>query len=114
MLVMRRRRGEAVLIGNDIEIHILSIHRSRVKIGINAPRSIPVCAREIELVRQENLVAALSVCDAPGVMAQLSEVLNRDTVPDDPGEVADMKREALEQKEHDRRFHVQHSHAANS
>jgi carbon storage regulator len=48
MLVMRRRTGEAVLIGSDIEIHILSIHRSKVKIGINAPRSIPVCAREVE------------------------------------------------------------------
>ena len=97
MLVMRRRTGEAVLIGNDIEIHILSIHRSNVKIGINAPRSIPVCAREVELVRQENLVAALSMYDAPAFMNQLRQVL-RDGTTEIPDEIADMRREALEEQ----------------
>jgi carbon storage regulator len=98
MLVMRRRMGEAVLIGSDIEIHILSVHRSKVKIGINAPRSIPVCAREVELVRQENLVAALSVYDAPAFMNQLRQVLRRDDAPDIPDQTADMKREAMQEQ----------------
>ncbi len=60
MLVMRRREGESILIGDNVEVRILSIHGSRVKIGINAPRTIPVCAREVELVRCENLAAAES------------------------------------------------------
>ena len=58
MLVMRRRQGEAIVIGDDIEIQILDIGRTRVKIGITAPREIAVTSREVRLVRDENLMAA--------------------------------------------------------
>jgi carbon storage regulator len=58
MLVMRRREGESILIGDDIEIQILHAGPSRIKIGITAPKSIPVTAKEVKLVRQENLAAA--------------------------------------------------------
>ena len=55
---MRRRQGEAILIGDDVEIQILDIGRTRVKIGITAPREIAVTTSEVRLVREENLVAA--------------------------------------------------------
>jgi carbon storage regulator len=55
---MLRREGESILIGDDIEIRILATGGSRVKIGIAAPRSIPVVAREMKLVRAENIAAA--------------------------------------------------------
>ena len=58
MLVMRRRAGESILIGDDIEIQILHIGESRIKVGITAPRSVPVAMKEVHLVRQENLAAA--------------------------------------------------------
>ena len=58
MLVMSRRRGDAILIGDDIEIVIAHIGRSRVKVGIRAPRETPVVARELKLVGEENLAAA--------------------------------------------------------
>jgi carbon storage regulator len=58
MLVMSRRQGETILIGDDIEIVIAHISRSRVKVGIRAPREMPVMAREVKLVRDENLAAA--------------------------------------------------------
>ena len=58
MLVMSRRQGETILIGDDIEILIAHIGRSRVKVGIRAPRRTPVVAREMKLVREENLAAA--------------------------------------------------------
>ena len=58
MLVMLRREGESILIGDDVEIRILAISGSRVKVGIAAPRSIPVFAREVQLVRAENIAAA--------------------------------------------------------
>jgi carbon storage regulator len=58
MLMMSRREGETILIGEDIEIVIAHIGRSRVKVGIRAPRSISVVAREMKLVREENLAAA--------------------------------------------------------
>ena len=58
MLVMSRRQGETILIGDEIEIVIAHIGRSRVKVGIRAPRQLQVIAREIKLVREENLAAA--------------------------------------------------------
>ena len=58
MLVMSRREGDTILIGDDVEIVIAHIGRSRVKVGIRAPRTVPIMAREVKLVRDENLVAA--------------------------------------------------------
>jgi carbon storage regulator len=58
MLVMSRRKGETILIGDQIEIVIAHIGRSRVKVGIRAPRAMLVIAREVKLVREENLAAA--------------------------------------------------------
>jgi len=55
---MSRRQGETILIGDEIEIVIAHIGRSRVKVGIRAPRQLQVIAREIKLVREENLAAA--------------------------------------------------------
>ena len=55
---MRRRAGESILIGEDIEIQIIHIGESRIKIGITAPKSVPVGLKEVKLVRQENLAAA--------------------------------------------------------
>jgi len=58
MLVMRRRAGESILIGDDIEIQILHIGESRIKIGITAPKAVPVTLKEVKLVGAENLAAA--------------------------------------------------------
>ncbi len=58
MLMMSRREGESILIGDDIEIVIAQIARNRVKLGIRAPRDTMVIAREIKLVRDENVKAA--------------------------------------------------------
>jgi carbon storage regulator len=58
MLVMSRRQGETILIGDDIEIVIAHIGRSRVKVGIRAPRQMQIVAREVKLVREENVMAA--------------------------------------------------------
>ncbi len=58
MLMMSRRAGETILIGDDIEVVIAHIGRSRVKVGIRAPRETAVIAQEVRLVRDENKAAA--------------------------------------------------------
>ncbi len=58
MLMMSRREGETILIGDDIEIVIAQIGRSRVRVGIRAPRAVAIVAKEARLVREENLAAA--------------------------------------------------------
>jgi carbon storage regulator len=65
---MSRRQGETILIGDQIEIVITHIGRSRVKVGIRAPRQMPVLARELKLVCDENLTAAAV---SPAVMTDL-------------------------------------------
>ena len=75
MLVMSRRQGETILIGDDIEIVIAHIGRSRVKVGIRAPRQMPVIAREVKLVRDENLAAAAG--SPVSAFSDLSRICNR-------------------------------------
>lgn len=58
MLMMSRREGETILIGDEIEIVIAHIGRSRVRVAIRAPKETPVMAREVKLVRDENVAAA--------------------------------------------------------
>lgn len=56
--MMRRRTGETVRIGDDVEIHIAHIGRSRVILAIDAPREVRVVARETRLVGEQNRAAA--------------------------------------------------------
>lgn len=58
MLVMRRRAGESFLIGPDIEIEVLEVGHTRVRIGISAPGSVAIVRKEIALTREENMTAA--------------------------------------------------------
>ena len=60
MMVMRRREGEQIRIGENIVIHIAHIGRNKIKVGIEAPREIQVVAEEVRLVRDENAAAALA------------------------------------------------------
>lgn len=58
MLVIRRRAGESLLIGDDIEIEILDTAGSQVKLGIRAPKHVTVLRKEIQITGQQNLAAS--------------------------------------------------------
>jgi carbon storage regulator len=58
MLVIRRRAGQSILIGDDIEIEIIEVAPSRVKIGITAPKEVCVVRKEIRLTSEANRAAA--------------------------------------------------------
>ncbi|SPE30374.1 Carbon storage regulator (modular protein) [Candidatus Sulfopaludibacter sp. SbA3] len=61
MLVMRRRAGESFLIGEAIEIEVLDVCGTRVKLGIVAPESVIIQRKETKITRDENITAARSV-----------------------------------------------------
>ena len=55
MLVLSRRKGESITIGEDVELTVVDIRRSRVRLGISAPKQTPVHRKEIYLsIQQEN------------------------------------------------------------
>lgn len=54
MLILTRRTGETVMIGNDVTLTVLGVKGNQVRIGINAPKSVPVHREEIyERIKRE-------------------------------------------------------------
>ena len=61
MLVLTRKRNESIMIGDDIEIRVLSVSGEKVRMGIEAPRDIPVFRKEVYLeIQQQRLEAGTS------------------------------------------------------
>ena len=60
MLVLRRRAGECVLIGDEIEIELLAISQQGAKIGIRAPKETVVLRKELKITQDQNTRAASS------------------------------------------------------
>lgn len=59
MLALSRRCNESIMLGNDIEVSILEVKGDQVKIGIKAPKSLPIYRKEIYLqIQQSNAEAA--------------------------------------------------------
>jgi carbon storage regulator len=73
MLVIRRRAGESVFIGDEVEIEILEMTGSQVKLGIRAPKHITVLRKEIRSIRQANLAASqpISTTSLENMLEQL-------------------------------------------
>jgi len=58
MLVLTRKSNQSIMIGDDIEVSVLAIMGEKVRIGIQAPRDIPVFRKEVYLeIQQERLEA---------------------------------------------------------
>lgn len=70
MLILRRRAGEAISIGNGIEIEILEIGPSKVKLGILAPAEVPVQRKEMVRVGVQNRAAATLPWDSRATLVQ--------------------------------------------
>lgn len=59
MLVLSRQRDETIMIGDDIEVTVVDIRGDKVRLGINAPKSISVHRKEVyDAIRNENRAAA--------------------------------------------------------
>lgn len=72
MLVLTRRKGESIIIGEDIAIHVLEVSGDAVRIGIKAPKEVSIYRREIyEAILKENIAAAR---DAAGMSQQLKSI----------------------------------------
>ena len=64
MLVLTRRLGESINIGDNIKITVVDIDGKQVKIGIEAPRDVAIFREEVyERIKQENLKASGATAD---------------------------------------------------
>ncbi|MCR5303868.1 MAG: carbon storage regulator CsrA [Lachnospiraceae bacterium] len=63
MLALSRKRGESLIIGNNVEVTILDVKNEQVKIGISAPREVPIYRKEVWLQIQEANKASAAVDD---------------------------------------------------
>ena len=60
MLALTRKKGEALVINNNIEITVSEIRGDQIKIGISAPKDVPIYRKEVYLQIQQENEAAIS------------------------------------------------------
>ena len=60
MLALTRKKGESLVINNNIEITVLEIRGDQIKIGVSAPKDVPIYRKEVYLQIQEENKAAIS------------------------------------------------------
>ena len=75
MLVIRRRAGESFLIDGDIEVEVLEVGATQVKLGIRAPKNIAILRKEVHLTGQQNQAASRGI--SPHELATLAGKLHR-------------------------------------
>jgi carbon storage regulator len=71
VLVLTRKSNQSIMIGDDIEISVLAIMGEKVRIGIEAPRSVPVFRREVYVEIQEDRDRGEPRADVNGALERL-------------------------------------------
>lgn len=61
MLALSRKKDEAIIINNDVEVTVLEIKGDQVKIGISAPKSVPIYRKEVYVQIQEANAASAGI-----------------------------------------------------
>ena len=74
MLVLTRKTSQAIMIGEDVEVSVLAVAGDKVRIGIEAPRAVPVYRKEVWLEIQEDGPRRPAPADEA---ASVDEELNR-------------------------------------
>jgi len=77
MLILTRKVGEKITIGDDIEITVVEIKGKQVRLGINAPSELPVHREEVyRRILEENLKAA-SYLEGPNEIEEIEGIIKK-------------------------------------
>lgn len=80
MLVLSRKKNESIMIGDTIEIKIISIDGEQIRLGIEAPRNLEVYRKEIfDAIQEENRLATNGQAD----WSTIKQLLRTSEVPKD-------------------------------
>lgn len=71
MLVLSRRIGEKIVIGDGIVVTVVEVHRDSVRLGVDAPRSVPVNRAELLQAVSEENQAAMSGTEAAAALQSI-------------------------------------------
>ena len=74
MLVLTRKSNQSIMIGDEIEVSVLSIMGEKVRIGIQAPRDIPVFRKEVYLEIQQERAKEMA---GSNVRAEVDQALRK-------------------------------------
>ncbi len=67
MLALSRKKNEAIIINNNIEITVLDIRGDQIKLGISAPKEIPIYRKEVYIQIQNENKQATENTDVSGI-----------------------------------------------
>lgn len=78
MLVLTRKKGQSIMVGDDIEICVVGVEGDSVRLGVKAPKDVSIYRQEVfESIREENIRAAKGAAEAAS---------NLKTIQPSPGE----------------------------
>ncbi|WP_219834398.1 carbon storage regulator CsrA [Paenibacillus sp. R14(2021)] len=81
MLVLARKKGEAVVIQDNIEITVLEVNGDTIKLGFKAPREVEILRKEICVqVKQSNLEAVTQISNIQILKDQLQKMQKNDEI----------------------------------
>lgn len=74
MLVLSRKENEAIVIGNHIVVMVVEIHGDRIRLGIEAPKTVPVHRQEVyDAIRREQQTIKENLQNEEGLLTPLPE-----------------------------------------
>ena len=78
MLVLTRKTNQSIMIGDDVEVTVLAVSRDKIRLGITAPRDIPVFRKEVYLSIKEERRARRMGTRSEAVDDALDELAKRE------------------------------------
>ncbi|MBP1758201.1 MAG: hypothetical protein H6Q61_450 [Firmicutes bacterium] len=79
MLILQRKSGESLYIGEDIQVTVVSVEAGRVRLAIEAPRSLSILRSELRTVMEENRNAAMGSTAPTDLLSFLSGIKGHPT-----------------------------------
>lgn len=73
MLILQRKEGESLLIGDEVEITVLAVEAGRVRLAIQAPRNVTILRSELKVAAQANREAAEEEASPLELLGMLKE-----------------------------------------
>jgi carbon storage regulator len=74
MLILQRKSGESLFIGEDIQVTVVSVESGRVRLAIEAPRNLSILRSELRTAMEENRNAATGSTVPTELLSFLSEI----------------------------------------